>query len=648
MTRQTPSCSAGGTHTARYETYERIKRNSTLNSWEVTARDGTVSTYKALASFAPAGTEDARLRNDYRWLLASITDTDGNTISYSYDCAALPTCYVSTISYGTSSIQFYWEERDDSFTYATGISLANATKRLKTIAVRTGTSLIRAYAVGYTLSPDTKRSLLSSFKQHGSDATVAAGTGVITGGSSLPADTFTYWDMTSRRMGTMISDLVTANANAEVTPSATATEPVAKIVTYPQTGTSSVFGDFDGDRKSDLIKVAGTSSTCELRMYASGVWSSGTQTPSGGTLVTDPQGLMPFRGCASVTFYVGDYNGDGNDDLAMFGAVTSAGSSSFPLQPYWSSLSAQGYVANDQAIATIYLEGTTIVGASVVGVGQPGSGLNVGLHATGQDARGLSADFNGDGKADIFRGDVYVSTGVGFDRQVWPNADWGRIGDFNGDGLADMFVLDGVNGVDSRLLFSTGSGFESKLLGLTLTNRLDYYWPEFQPGTSNAGPLGHWVQGDWNADGLTDVAQYRSSVAYRYDAVGNRLVQTTWPSSSLTTAAISNVDVNGDGRHDILSISNNYPRVGVQSGGGNVDVYTWSTSSSPFGSAGDWNGDGRTDTRDGTTIYMDSVLPDLMKRDTLSTGGTVDLEYLPSTYWTNGYLPMLLQVVSKV
>lgn len=84
VTRETPSCSAGGTHTARYESYERIKKIAADNSWQVTARDGTVSVYRPLGFFAPSGSEDARLRNDYRWLLASITDTDGNTVTYSY------------------------------------------------------------------------------------------------------------------------------------------------------------------------------------------------------------------------------------------------------------------------------------------------------------------------------------------------------------------------------------------------------------------------------------------------------------------------------------------------------------------------------------------------------------------------------------
>ncbi|MEQ1901898.1 MAG: RHS repeat-associated core domain-containing protein, partial [Devosia sp.] len=46
--------------------------------------------------------------------------------------------------------------------------------------------------------------------------------------------------------------------------------------------------------------------------------------------------------------------------------------------------------------------------------------------------------------------------------------------------------------------------------------------------------------------------------------------------------------------------------------------------------------------------YNNSVLPDLLKTHTLSSGGSVDVAYLPSTYWQNGYLPMVVQTVSKV
>jgi hypothetical protein len=113
-------------------------------------------------------------------------------------------------------------------------------------------------------------------------------------------------------------------------------------------------------------------------------------------------------------------------------------------------------------------------------VGAPGSGANAGLRAATQSAKLLVGDFNGDGIDDLFRGAVFLSSGTELTKEDWANQDWGRIGDFNADGLTDMFVLDGLNGTTSKLLLSTGSGFDASPIGQTLTNRGNYHWPEFE------------------------------------------------------------------------------------------------------------------------------------------------------------------------
>jgi len=207
-----PSCLAGGTHTGRFETYQRIAQDTGTNTWVITARDGTRSTYQPLSYWNPSGTQNVNLRTAYRWLLSTVTDTDGNTITYSYDCTNLPDCYVTQIAYGITTVAFAWETRPDTLTYATGVSISPAVdKRLKSVAVSNSGTLVRAYQLTYAVSPDTKRSLVASIQQFGSDATVTSG--VVSGGTSLPADSFTYTSMATRRMGTMISDLVTADTN---------------------------------------------------------------------------------------------------------------------------------------------------------------------------------------------------------------------------------------------------------------------------------------------------------------------------------------------------------------------------------------------------------------------------------------------------
>lgn len=597
VTRETPSCSAGGTHTARYETYERIKKVAADNSWHVTARDGTVSTYRPLAYFAPSGTEDIRLRNEYRWLLGSVTDTDGNTVSYSYDCAALPTCYVSTISYGVSTIQFYWETRTDSFTHATGISLASVTKRLKTVAVRNSGTLIRAYSFTYTYSPDTKRSLLASFKQYGSDATITTA-GVISGGTYLPADAFTYWDMSSRRMGTIISDVVTANTAVETTPSTTATEPVPTIGTR--------VGDFDGNGVLDSSSING----CEVTLVLNKKTGVATSTvvpgnPSSSYLST----CNDLKG-----YWIGDFNGDGHDDIGLVGVIGDN-----VKQPHKGQLTAAGYGWADTFVLVLYLDGLSFVGASI-------SGVYDGTFSNGKAP--LIGDFTGDGIPDaIYRSKVLRSTGSGFLRETgwaYAESDVNAVGDFNGDGLADLFASN-TNGANAKLMISTGSSFEAIAIS----------------GTTN-GPVA-----DGNGDGFSDSI----GVGSRYfESAGRNLVQSiAGPNTSNGGVA----DFNGDGRADFFRHSSS-----TSYGSGEHDlVFTIEVRSGnsyaqlcrAYGSQTttvDLNGDGKADT--GCGANRDAVLPDLLKRHTLSSGGTVDVEYLPSSYWTNGYLPFIVQAVSKV
>src|SRR5215468_2786699 len=102
------SCAANGSHTTKIESFARIKRNDSSNSWTLTRSDGTKYTYAAIAAFT-GGSLSYDL--DYRWLLSSVTDTHGNTVTYNYVCPAVPAllnqpaganrpeCYITTITY---------------------------------------------------------------------------------------------------------------------------------------------------------------------------------------------------------------------------------------------------------------------------------------------------------------------------------------------------------------------------------------------------------------------------------------------------------------------------------------------------------------------------------------------------------------------
>lgn len=649
----TPSCSAGGTHTTRFETFERVQRITSggLNIWKVTARDGTISTYQPLGAYNVGGTQHASLRNDYRWVLGSVTDTDGNITTYGYNCNDLPSCYISWIAYGTTTVLFNFDGRSDYFTYGTGVSLATYSFKLVSIEVRESNLLVRAYALNYTTSPDTKRLLLSSVQQFGSDATFGASR-IVTGGTSLPADTFTYYDMTARREGTWISQRPTPNAAPETTPSTTAQEYLARYeLLPPASGRSYTVGDLNGDNKDDFIitQAGGEGSTeCSQWFFSAGVWSGDPNvTPTGGATIADPSGHNPFvhrDNGQEVVDCLGepaaDFNGDGKDDLVAVRQMGPYAGANIKAS-FYNQLYSQGYRTDDFIVGIVYMDGATILGSTVTGLLPPNTPYATGLHAATQRTTYLVADFNGDGRADILRGGtILVSNGMGLVRQSWANGDWGRIGDYNADGRADLFVLDGVNGADSRLMLSTGTGFESKPFNPLVDNRGDYYWPEFEAqGTPSGAGIGEFTSGDFNGDGATDFLGGTRSTSYLYESTGSSLVRSVPTSSAGTVVG----DHNGDGRSDFGMVSGQNINVQVRSGNSLVQAPGY-----PYAGAYDFNGDGKVDGNAAGSMRADAVTPDLMKRHTLRTGGFVEAQYLPSSYWINGYLPMVVQAVSRL
>jgi hypothetical protein len=165
---------------------------------------------------------------------------------------------------------------------------------------------------------------------------------------------------------------------------------------------------------------------------------------------------------------VGDFNGDGRDDIASF--YPASGS-------LWVNLSTgDGFEAERW------------------GRFSPGTGWS--NHVAG--------DFNGDGIDDVasYHGDngtwwVSISTGDGFATSLWatfnPPNGWGSqlAGDFNGDGLSDIASFHSGNGT-WWVSISDGTTFTTKR------------WATFNP-TSGWGSQ---LAGDFNGDGITDIANF--------------------------------------------------------------------------------------------------------------------------------------------
>ena len=210
-TMQSPSCKYPASaspsykaYTTKIESFQRIAFNSAWTGsggWHVWTKTGTKMTYEAQVSTSAIGV--------FAWRLASVEDTLGNKVAYSYfhDGSApnLGEQYIYEIIYNGTLVKFYYESRPiaDVVTHAIGGDLVTTRYRLKAIDVQTGSSRVRAYALKYSVSSNSSRSLLESIQQFGKDATIDEDTtlcigvasrcqfGGVTGGTAMPELTFT-------------------------------------------------------------------------------------------------------------------------------------------------------------------------------------------------------------------------------------------------------------------------------------------------------------------------------------------------------------------------------------------------------------------------------------------------------------------------
>jgi hypothetical protein len=175
------SCANGGTHSTKNESYTKIQLSG--STWTIWSPDGTRTVLTGIYTTTGG--------NTFRWGTTSRIDTNGNTVNYSWASAGGDS-YLDTITYGPYSITLYRETRSDKLSFTVGefSSLGETIYRLRSILVKHGASNVRAYKMTYDTSPVNGRSRLTAVQQYGRD--VAISNGLITGGTSLPARTFTY------------------------------------------------------------------------------------------------------------------------------------------------------------------------------------------------------------------------------------------------------------------------------------------------------------------------------------------------------------------------------------------------------------------------------------------------------------------------
>jgi CSLREA domain-containing protein len=304
-------------------------------------------------------------------------------------------------------------------------------------------------------------------------------------------------------------------------------------------------GDFNGDGKQDLATANQNSDNASVALgNGAGGFGAATNFPVG----TNPR---------SVT--VGDFNGDGRQDLAV--ANSNSNNVSILLGNGAGSFSA----ANNFSVGS---------SPSTVAVG----------------------DFNGDGKQDlvaanassansvsILLGDGAGSFSAATDFGVGSFPFSVAVGDFNGDGKQDLATANGGTFTVSVLLGNGTGGFGAA------TNF-----------TVGSGPNSV-VVGDFNGDGKQDLAAGRNNnvAVLLGNGAGSFGAVTNFGTGGTGSALVSIGDFNGDGKEDLAAANFTSDNVSILSGNGAgsfsaADTFGAGTGPSSI-AVGDFNGDGKQD-----------------------------------------------------